>query len=176
MLEHLTGVKLPRATLNREARRQGERARKVRRHEDEQPSGASPKPVQAELVLEPYQMIIQTDAWNVRERDEWGKTKTKTLRQKGQESERWHWVHTGTCFHLDHRGTTAGGRPVISERGFVVTREGIDALGEQSHAEALWRGLGQAAGALVIGDGAVWIWRLADDRFKDARRRLDYYT
>jgi hypothetical protein len=35
--------------------------------------------------------------------------------------------------------------------------------------------IGQAAGALVIGDGAVWIWRLADDRFKDARQRLDYY-
>ena len=31
------------------------------------------------------------------------------------------------------------------------------------HAEALRRGLGQAAGALVIADGALWIWRLADD-------------
>jgi hypothetical protein len=37
------------------------------------------------------------------------------------------------------------------------------------------RGLGQAASALVIGDGAVWIWRLADDRFPEARQRLDYY-
>jgi hypothetical protein len=37
------------------------------------------------------------------------------------------------------------------------------------------RGLGQAAGALVIADGAVWIWRLADDRFSQARQRLDYY-
>jgi len=51
------------------------------------------------------------DAWNIRERDDWGKTKA----------------------------------------------------------------LGQAAGALVIGDGAVWIWRLADDRFGEARQRLDYY-
>ena len=64
---------------------------------------------------------------------------------------------------------------MISERGFVATREGIDALRQQLHAEALRRGLGQAAGALVIGDGAVWIWRLADDRFQDARQRLDYY-
>jgi hypothetical protein len=87
----------------------------------------------------------------------------------------WHWIYTGTCFRLAQRGKTAGGRPVISERGFVATREGIDALREQLHAEALRRGLGQAAGALVIGDGALWIWRLADDRFKDARQRLDYY-
>ncbi len=173
VLEHLTGVKLPRATLDREARRQGERARQVRRREDEQACGAAPKCVQAELVLEPYQMIIQMDAWNIRERDAWGKT--KALRRGGQEPERWHWVYTGTCFRLDHRGKTAGGRPVISERGFVATREGMDALREQLHAEALRRGLGQAAGALVIGDGAVWIWRLADDRFKDARQRLDYY-
>jgi hypothetical protein len=50
---------------------------------------------------------------------------------------------------------------VISERGFVTTRQGIDALCEQLHAEAVRRGLGQAASTLVIGDGAVWIWRLA---------------
>ncbi len=173
VLEHLTGVKLPRATLDREARRQGKRARQVRHQEDEQACGVAKKPVQPELVLEPYQMIIQMDAWNIRERDEWGKT--KALRQGGKEPERWHWVYTGTCFRLDHRAKTAGGRPVISERGFVATREGIDGLREQLHAEALRRGLGQAAGALVIGDGAVWIWRLADDRFKDARQRLDFY-
>jgi hypothetical protein len=173
VLEHLTGIKLPRATLDREARRQGERARKLRQQYDEQACVASKKPVQAELVLEPYQMIIQMDAWNIRERDEWGKT--RALRKAGKEPERWHWVYTGTCFRLNQRGKTAGGRPVISERGFVATRQGVDALREQLHAEALRRGLGQAAGALVIADGAAWIWRLADDRFKDACQRLDFY-
>ena len=63
---------------------------------------------------------------------------------------------------------------MISQRGFVATRQGLDALREQLHAEALRRGLGQAAGALVIGDGAVWLWRLADDRWPQARQRLDY--
>jgi len=87
------------------------------------------------------------------------------LRRAGREPERWHWVYTGTCFRLDHRGQTAGGRPVITQRGFVATRQGMDALREQLHAEALRRGLGQAAGALVIGDGAVWLWRLAGDRW-----------
>jgi hypothetical protein len=173
VMEHLTGVKLPAATLDREARRQGERARQVRRQEDEKARQGSPKPVQSELVLEPYQMIIQLDAWNIRERDQWGRT--AALRKLGQEPERWHWVYTGTCFRLDQRGQTAGGRPVISERGFVATREGIAGLREQLHAEALRRGLGQAAGVLVIGDGAMWIWRLADDRFGEARQRLDFY-
>lgn len=173
VLQHLTGVKLPRATLDREARRQGQRAQKLRWQEDERACQNRPKAVQSELVLEPYQMIIQLDAWNIRERDQWGRT--RELRRRDQEPERWHWVYTGTCFRLDQRGKTAGGRPVISERGFVATRQGIDALREQLYAEALRRGLGQAAGALVIGDGAVWIWRLADDRFKDAHQRLDFY-
>lgn len=170
VLEHLTGVRLPRATLDREAKRQGQRAQKLRQQLDQQ--AALPGP-QLELTLEPYQMIIQLDAWNIRERDDWGQS--AALRRRGQQPERWHWVYTGTCFRLDHRGHTAGGRPVITERGFVATRQGLDGLREQLHAEALRRGLGQAAGALVIADGAVWIWRLADDRWPQARQRLDFY-
>jgi hypothetical protein len=170
VLEHLTGIKVPRATLDREARRQGERAQAVRTELDR--PAATQKP-QLELTLEPYQMIIQMDAWNIRERDGWGHS--AAMRRRGQEPERWHWVYTATVFRLDQRGQTAGGRPVISERGFVATRQGIDALRQQLHAEALRRGLGQAASALVIGDGAVWIWRLADDRFPQARQRLDFY-
>lgn len=173
VLERLTGVKLPRATLDREARRQGQRAQALRRQLDAQ-AAAPPKEKQPlELTLEPYQMIIQIDAWNIRERDDWGRSAAR--RRRGQEPERWHWVYTGTVFRLDQRGRTAGGRPVITERGFVATREGLDGLREQLHAEALRRGLGQAAGALVIADGAVWIWRLADDRFPQARQRLDFY-
>jgi hypothetical protein len=170
VLAHLTGLELPRATLDREAKRQGQRAERLREALDAQ---APTEPKQLELVLEPYQMIIQLDAWNIRERDQWGKS--AALRRVGQEPERWHWVYTGTCFRLDHRGRTAGGRPVITERGFVATRAGLDALRTQLHAEALRRGLGQAASALIIGDGAVWIWRLADDRWPDAHQRLDFY-
>jgi hypothetical protein len=102
VLEHLTGIKLPRATLDREARRQGERAQRLRSELDRQASTAKP---QLELTMEPYQMIIQLDAWNIRERDQWGQS--AALRRKGQEPERWHWVYTDTCFRLDHRGQTA---------------------------------------------------------------------
>src|ERR1700733_7002489 len=125
VMEHLTGVKMPRATLDREAKRQGERARRLRDQMDKQVDQAFLKVVQPEMVLEPYQMIIQIDAWNIRERDGWGQT--EQLRRAGQEPERWHWVYMGTCFRLNQRGKTAGGRAVISERGFVATRAGIDA-------------------------------------------------
>jgi hypothetical protein len=170
VLEHLAGVHLPPATLDREAKRQGQRAQRLRTQLDQQ---AATQPKQLELVLQPYQMIIQLDAWNIRERDAWGQT--APLRRRGHQPERWHWVYTGTVFRLDHRGETAGGRPVIVQRGYVFTRQGLDALREQVQAEALRRGLGQAASVLVIGDGAVWIWRLADDRWPQAKQRLDFY-
>ena len=170
VLEHLAGVHLPPATLDREAKRQGQRAQRLRTQLDQQ---AATEQKQLELVLEPYPMIIQLDAWNIRERDAWGQS--PSLRRRGHEPERWHWVYTATVFRLDHRGETAGGRPVIVQRGYVFTRQGLDALREQLHAEALRRGLGQAARVLVIGDGAVWIWRLADDRWPQARQRLDFY-
>lgn len=173
VLEHLTGVKIPPATLDREVRRQGERAQQLRQTLDQRPVAPPRAATQLELTLEPYQLILQIDAWHIRERDDWGQS--TALRRRGCEPERWHWVYTATCFRLDQRGRTAGGRPVITERGFVATRQGIDALREQLHAEARRRGLGQAAGVLVIADGAAWIWRLADDRFPGARQRLDYY-
>ena len=51
------------------------------------PAPVSPHP---KFVLAPYQIIIQLDAWNIRERDDWGET--AKLRRAGQEPERWHRV------------------------------------------------------------------------------------
>jgi len=121
----------------------------------------------------PFTLVIEIDAWNIRERDHWGQT--RQLRRRGLDPGRWHWVYTGTLFRLDQRGTRASGRPVILERGFVATRLGLDAFREQLYAEALQRGLLQAQHVLVLGDGAVWIWNLAEDRFKDALHRADLY-
>jgi hypothetical protein len=121
----------------------------------------------------PFTLVLQIDAWNIREKDPkaWGKT--EELRQRQQEPEWWHWVYTGTCFGLDQRGHTASGRPIISQRGYVATRQGVDALFHQLHAEANRCGLPQAKDVLVIADGALWIWNGAKDRFPNARQRLD---
>lgn len=178
VIERLTGVKLSVSTLEREARRQGGRAEEQRRQMDEkmrQPEGRSHqvRDLQLKLPLEPFTLVIQMDAWNIRERDDWGQSAAK--RAAGKEPARWHWVYGGTCFRLSQRVKTAGGRPLILSRGYVMTRGGVQALGEQLRAEALRHGLGQAAEVLVIGDGAVWIWNLADDCFGEARQRLDAY-
>jgi hypothetical protein len=74
----------------------------------------------------PFVLILELDAWNIRERTDWGRT--ERLRKKGKEPERWHWVYTATIFRLDQRGHTAAKRPVITERGFVATRAGLEAF------------------------------------------------
>jgi hypothetical protein len=178
VVERMTGVKLPRATLDREARRQGKRAEGQRQQRDEEMSrGAGRGQVAPELrqagQSEPFTLVIELDAWNIRERnaEAWGQT--ESLRQQGQEPEWWHWVYGGTCFRLSQRVQTAGGRSLILSRGTVMTRGGIDALKQQLWAEAMRHGLGQAQNVLVIADGAIWIWNLVADRFGQARQRLD---
>lgn len=178
VIERLTGVKLPRATLDREARRQGKRAEAKRQQMDEQMSrGAGTEQqvpsLRLKAVVEPFTLVIELDAWNIRERnaEQWGRT--ERLRQAGQEPEWWHWVYGGTCFRLSQRVQTAGGRSLILSRGTVMTRGGIEALKQQLWAEAMRHGLAQAQEVLVIADGAVWIWNLVTDRFAEARQRLD---
>jgi len=173
VLERLTGVKLPPATLDREARRQGKRAERKRRELDEQMSTGQGCGQGVPPGGQPFTLVIEIDAWNIRERDHWGQSEQQ--RARGVEPERWHWVYGGTCFRLDQRSQSEGGRPVILSRGTVMTRGGIDALRDQLFAECLRHGAGQAAEILVVADGAIWIWNLVSDRFRTANQRLDFY-
>lgn len=172
----MTGLSLDPSTVHREARRQGERARRIRDADaalTRKAQGISKLAAQAPKLHAGHTLVIEIDAWNIRERDDWGHS--KRLRKHGQEPKRWHWVYTGTIFRLDQRATTASGRAVITERGFVATRLGLEAFRHQLYAEALRRGLSSAKQILVVADGAVWIWNLVEDRFKDAQQRVDLY-
>jgi hypothetical protein len=173
VIERLTGVKLPPATLDREARRQGRRADNKRAQLDEQMRSGQGTEQMLLLPQEAFTLVIELDAWNIRERDDWGQTRQK--RAAGQEPQRWHWAYGGTCFRLDQRAPSNGGRARILSRGTVMTRSGVDGLRQQLFAEAERHGLAQASKALVVADGAVWIWNLARDRFGQAQQRLDYY-
>jgi len=171
------GLDLSRCLLDREAHRQGLKAQDHRSQTVAQLDtweSIQRWAAQAEgPPTQPFTLVVQIDAWNIRERDDWGQT--KTLRQQGQKVERWHWVYMGTVFRLNQRGQTAGQRAVVTERGFVATRLGLEALVAQLYREALQRGLGQAQHVLVIADGAIWIWNLVKDRFPDARQQLDLW-
>jgi hypothetical protein len=173
VIERLTGVKLPPATLDREARRQGRRADQKRTQLDEQMRMAQGGQQLLAPPQEPFTLVIELDAWNIRERDDWGQSASQ--RAAGQEPSRWHWVYGGTCFRLDQRVESDSGRAHILSRGTVMTRGGVDDLRDQIFAETQRHGLAQAAKVLVVADGALWIWNLAGDRFAQAQQRLDYY-
>jgi len=175
--QRLTGLSPSPSFLHQETQRQGQRAILLRQQDialSHTPQGVAELSARSATAgLQPFTLIIEIDAWNIRERDEWGKT--RKLRRKGEEPERWHWVFTATIFRLDQRGQTEGGRPVISQRGYVATRQGLEAFTQQLYAEALLRGLLNAQQVLIIADGAIWIWNLAQDRFKGAKQRVDLF-
>jgi len=173
VIERLTGVKLPPATLDREARRQGQRAEEKRRQLDEQMRAAQGAAQMLPRPEQPFTLVIELDAWNIREHDDWGQTAHR--RAAGIEPQRWHWVYGGTCFRLDQRVESDRGRPRLLSRGIVMTRLGVEGLRDQLFAEAQRHGLAAAAKVLVVADGAVWIWNLTGDRFPQAHERLDYY-
>ena len=175
-VRRLTGIRIAASTLHREARRQGERALSLRQKQEEmteKTEGVALLAAKAPDLPQHSTLVIEIDAWNIRERDHWGQTEAR--REAHEDLERWHWVYTATVFRLDQRATKESGRPVIADRGYVATRQGLDSFRRQLHAEALQRGLLQAETVLVLGDGAVWIWRLAADTFKNAKQRLDLY-
>ena len=172
----LTGIEISASTVQREARRQGERALGLRRRDEQSTQsaeGIARLGSEAPKLPAKSTLVIEIDAWNIRERDNWGKS--EAFRKEGRDTGRWHWVYTATVFRLDHRGTGTSNRPFITERGYVATRAGLESFRNQLYAEALRRGMAQAETVLVLADGAVWIWNMVDDRFAQATQRLDLY-
>lgn len=58
---------------------------------------------------------------------------------------------------------------------YAATLEAVPRFGDLVYAEARRRGLEQAAEVIVIGDGAPWIWNLADEHFPSAVQIVDLY-
>jgi hypothetical protein len=74
-------------------------------------------------------------------------------------------------------GTDDEGRPERDPESttFVGAIETAESFGERIYAEALRRGLNQAAKVVVIGDGARWIRGLAELHFHQALQIIDLY-
>jgi hypothetical protein len=74
-------------------------------------------------------------------------------------------------------GVDSEGCPVRdpSSSSYVAAIEPAEAFGARLYAEAMRRGLEQAGQAVVIGDGAPWIWALAEEHFPGAVQILDVY-
>ncbi len=75
------------------------------------------------------------------------------------------------------RGLDEEGRPVREEGSTSYTGaiEPVEAFGQRIYEEAKRRGLSQAKEVCVLGDGAPWIWNIADEQFYGATQIVDMY-
>jgi len=114
--------------------------------------------------------VLMMDGWQVRQRGPgWGKKKTQEKRVE------WHEWRVGVFYRLEQAGVTAGGRGVLAHKSVVGWQGDAMELGRRLHHEALRGGLARARHVLVAGDGAPWIWNVAQDRWAKATQVLDFY-
>jgi hypothetical protein len=69
------------------------------------------------------------------------------------------------------------GHPVRDEgsTSYVSAIETAETFGRRIYGEAVGRGLYQAQQVVVLGDGAVWIWKIAEEHFAGAIQIVDLY-
>ena len=74
-------------------------------------------------------------------------------------------------------GVDKDGRPVRDEEStsYVGAIETAEIFGRRIYQEAMRRGLDWAKEVNVLGDGAIWIWNIADEYFYDAGQIVDLY-
>lgn len=122
----------------------------------------------------PFSLVIMMDGWLARTRGkDWG----ASPRRKKPERLRWYEIKSAVIYRLNQRAETQGGRGMLLSKYVVATGPGTKPVdfGTAVHAEALRRGLGCAQAVYVVMDGAVWLWELAEDRFRGAIKTLDFH-
>lgn len=127
------------------------------------------------LPAAPFSLAIMMDGWMARHRDaQWG------LRppDKSADRVRWHEIKSAVIFRLEDRGQTESGRRFLARKQVLATPANTDPLdfGQQVQREAMRMGLAKAHKVYVIQDGAVYLWNIFHDRFKQvAQGVLDFY-
>ena len=113
-----------------------------------------------------FSLALMLDGTMLRLRgEEWG------MKPASRPGERvaWHELKAGLVMRLPESSAEK------ADKYYVATSGGPEDVGRALYAEALRRGLRQAKRVYVIADGAVWIWRLAEEYFPEAEGELDFY-
>ena len=122
----------------------------------------------------PFDLVIMMDGWMARERGpDWG----AGPRKKNAERVEWKEIKSAVIYRLEHRAENTSGRGLLLEKHVVATRPETSPLdfGQAVRDEAMRRGLARARTVYLVMDGAVWLWDLAEDRFKTAVKTLDFH-
>ena len=104
---------------------------------------------------------------------DWG----ASSRRKATERVKWHEVKSAVIYRLEQQVKKESGRGLLLEKYIVACppeTAPVD-FGAAVQAEARRRGLGRARYVYLVMDGAVWLWDLAEDRFANAIKTLDFH-
>ena len=74
-------------------------------------------------------------------------------------------------------GLDQKGRPVRDQEStsYIGAIEGAELFGQRIYQEAMRRGMDRACEVCVLGDGASWIWNIAEEHFYGATQIVDLY-
>jgi hypothetical protein len=132
-----------------------------------------PPPVKP-LVEPEFSLVIMLDGWMARERGpDWG----AGPRKKDPQRILWHEIKSAVIYRLERRVANESGRGMLLEKFVVATPPETSPVdfGAAVQAEARRRGLARAKHVYLVMDGAVWLWDLAEDRFAQAIKTLDFH-
>lgn len=121
-----------------------------------------------------FSLVLMMDGWMARERGpDWG----ASPRKKAPERIAWHEIKSAVIYRLEQSVQKESGRGLLLEKYIVACppeTAPVD-FGAAVEAEARRRGLGRAKVIYLVMDGAVWLWDLAEDRFREAVKTLDFH-
>ena len=121
-----------------------------------------------------YSVVIMMDGWMARERGpDWG----ASPRRKAPERIAGHEIKSAVIYRLEQRAEKESGRGLLVEKNIVACPPETPPVdfGLAVEAEARRRGIGRAKVVYLVMDGAVWLWDLAEDRFREAVKTLDFH-
>lgn len=122
----------------------------------------------------PFDLVLMMDGWLTRER---GPDWSAGPRKKDPERVEWKEIKSAVIYRLAQRAENASGRGLLLEKHVVATPPDTSPLdfGQAVRDEAMRWGLARAKTVYLVMDGAVWLWDLAQDRFKTAVMTLDFH-
>jgi hypothetical protein len=146
-MQRLLGLSISRTRTQEVAEQAGQRASETQE---------SP-PVQEEYDATGKALVLATDGCQAPERDGW------------------HEVKVATVYTSESRARTAGGRGKLLRKQYLASLDPAQAWGQQLREAAQGWGIEKAKRVVVMGDGAPWIWNLADEHFPGAVEIVDFY-
>jgi hypothetical protein len=140
--------------------------------------------------IQAYEQLCQTSANALPWRGEAGVTAPRSAQNMGVamdgtmlhvRQEGWKELKVGCVFDVEVRPESVPDSDGVEDRAHAVHSSylgvlgGADGFGRRLWAEAVRRGVPQAHDSIVIGDGAHWIWDLAEEHFVSSWQVVDWY-